>query len=145
MARRTRYGRSLLVTALIGAVIGSATSLHATTRADLGLPDLRSVSGGSGNSSSVCTSDNCVIETALPRSNEQGNTETDVGRTGGSNVIRDIDEDEEDKDKDKDKDKDEDEKEEARKKAEEVRRKAEDDRKRAAEEWKHPENTPTPT
>src|SRR3989338_1370419 len=92
MARRTRYGRSLLVTALIGAVIGSAVSLRSTMHAQT------TVSGSSergGNSSNLCIGDRCVIERALPSPNEQGNTETDVGRTGGSNVVRDIDEDEE--------------------------------------------------
>lgn len=138
MARRTRYGRSLLVTALIGAVIGSATSLHPTVRADLGLPDTRSVSGGKGSSSSVCMSDICVIERALPRSNEKGSTETDVGRTGGnSSFVRDTNED---KDKDKNEDEDEEAEKEARKKAEEARHKAEDDRKRAEEEWKRVES-----
>src|SRR3989338_3766672 len=138
MARRTRYGRSLLVTALIGAVIGSAVSLRSTMHAQT------TVSGSSkrgGNSSNLCIGDRCVIERALPSPNEQGNTETDVGRTGGSNVVRDIDEDEEDKDKDKnEKEEDKDEKEEARKKAEEARRKAEEDRKHAEEEWKRLES-----
>lgn len=136
MARRTQYGRSLLVTALIGAVIGCAASLRSATKAQLLRDD-----GGRGSSSSTCLGLNCGMPAAeSSKSSEKGKTGTgtsekssssksffgDSGGTisgaggGGSN---------EDKRRE----------EEARKKAEEARKRAEEDRKRMEEDWKRME------
>lgn len=141
MAKRgMRHGRSLLLTALIGALIGSATSLHSTLRADIEVPgDGGSGSGGRDKSSSSKSYERKEVSKSS-KSSESGNTQGSgqgsgvgggaggavggvTGGLGGGEVGGNGGESEED-----------------RKRAEEDRKRAEEKRKRAEEEWKRIES-----
>lgn len=141
--RRSQHGRSLLLAVLIGALIGSATSLQSTMRADLDSPRGNGGSGGSskGNNSSACFGSACGVGTAS-RSSEKGSSSSKkndggivggaiggavggttgdiAGDNGGGTIGGGSDAD--------------------RERAEEARKRAEEERKRAEEEWKRTES-----
>ncbi|OGJ71811.1 hypothetical protein A3G69_05365 [Candidatus Peribacteria bacterium RIFCSPLOWO2_12_FULL_53_10] len=83
--RRTRHGRSLLLTVLIAVLIGSATHLHSTMRADLDiLGDGGSGSGNRGKSSSSKASEG-KEESKSSKSSESG--KNDGQRTGADGGV----------------------------------------------------------
>lgn len=89
MARRQlRHGRSLLLTALIGALISSASSLHSTMRADLEvLGDGGSGSGSRGKSSSSKSSEKNEEKSSSSKSSEkrEGSKSSKSSESGNAN------------------------------------------------------------
>lgn len=80
---RAKHGRSFLLTALIGALIGSAVSLRSVMRADLATT---SIGGGRGDasksSSSVCIGQTCGTGTARSEKSERSQS----GESGNSSA-----------------------------------------------------------